>query len=326
MVNGDRIECLIVHSGNVHRMSPFIKEQMDSIARVANVRFSVFTITGSGPSGYAANLPMYYRRLRRNGFDIVHAHYGLSGAFACMQSKVPVLTTFHGSDVNQRKQVMRLLARFAMLRSKHCIFVSHELLCAAGAGYGLVIPCGVDLTIFKPMDRNLAREKMNLNKNKTYVLFSSSFDNVVKNAPLAVRAVGRIGTANDVKLIELRGYSRSEVALLMNAVDVGLMTSRTEGSPQFVKEALACNLPVVSTNVGDVEEQIRGVEGCYVCHSHQADEVADKLTTAIAFGRRTAGRVKVMGLDSRIIAEKVASIYYEVLRDVPQGARVAGTR
>lgn len=307
-------------------MSPFIKEQVDTIARVANVRFSVFTVTGRGLSGYAANLPMYYRCLRRNGFDIVHAHYGLSGAFACMQSKVPVITTFHGSDVNQRKQLIRLLARFAMQRSRHSIFVSHDLLCASGAKYGLVIPCGVDLKIFKPMDRNLAREKMNLHKDTKYVLFSSSFDNIVKNAPLAVRAVGQIGNAKDVKLIELRGYSRSEVALLMNAVDVGLMTSWAEGSPQFIKEALACNLPVVSTNIGDVEEQVRGIEGCYVCDSHQADEVADKLTRAIAFGRRTAGRAKVMRLDSRIVAERVANIYYEVLRDIPEGAGVVGSR
>lgn len=313
LTTGRPMRCLVVHSGNVNELSPFIKEQMDSISRIADVEFSVFTIKGKGISGYTRNLPKYYGCLKENGIDIVHAHYGLSGAFSCMQGKVPVVTTFHGSDININRNLKRFLSRFAMQRSSHSIFVSSSMLGTAKARRKSVIPCGVDLETFRPMNKSVARERMGLDADKQYVLFSSSFTNPVKNAALAFGAVNLLKTRSNVELLELKGYTRPEVALLMNAADVGLMTSFAEGSPQFVKEALACNLPIVSTNVGDVEQRTTGIAGCYVCDSYDPGEVADKLTKTMIPGGRISGRQSVGCLESRHIAKRIAQVYFDVV-------------
>jgi glycosyltransferase involved in cell wall biosynthesis len=95
---------------------------------------------------------------------------------------------------------------------------------------------------------------------------------------------------------------------LLNAVDVALMCSFMEGSPQFIKEAMACNCPIVSTDVGDVKEIIKNVPGCYIT-SFELDDVVEKLRLAFAYGKRTTGRGKIQHLDNNIIARKVVEIY-----------------
>jgi len=89
-----------------------------------------------------------------------------------------------------------------------------------------------------------------------------------------------------------------------------LLTSRSEGSPQFIKEAMACNLPIVSTDVGDVRFNVAGVDGCYVC-DQDVKELAEKLSLAILFGKRTQGRQRIvaLGLDSDTIANKLIGVY-----------------
>ena len=114
-----------------------------------------------------------------------------------------------------------------------------------------------------------------------------------------------------VELLELKGYSREEVTLLMCAADVFLMTSFTEGSPQVIKEAMACGCPIVSVDVGDVKERTAGVEGCFVADTRNADELAKLLAKALAFDGRTKGRERIIadGLDNRQVAEKLMEIY-----------------
>ena len=116
----------------------------------------------------------------------------------------------------------------------------------------------------------------------------------------------------DIRLIELKGYSRQEVNLLMNACDVALMTSLMEGSPQFIKEAMACNCPIVSTNVGSVEEIYNNADACFLT-SFNPEDVSDKLKLALEFGSKTNGRDKIAYLENQIIAEKIISIYQSVL-------------
>ena len=90
-----------------------------------------------------------------------------------------------------------------------------------------------------------------------------------------------------------------------------------EGSPQFVKEAMACNCPIVSVDVGDVKEVIDSVENCYLA-PYDAKDIAEKLRIVLADGRRTNGRDKIlkMGLDSESVAKKIVEIYKSVLSKV----------
>lgn len=120
-------------------------------------------------------------------------------------------------------------------------------------------------------------------------MFAGAFDNWVKNSKLAIESVMNI---SDTELLELKGYNRNQVSLLMNACDVILITSFSEGSPQVIKEAMACNLPIVSTDVGDVKEVIGNTEGCYIT-SFDPKDVAEKIKMALDFGKRTNGRENI---------------------------------
>ena len=113
-----------------------------------------------------------------------------------------------------------------------------------------------------------------------------------------------------VNLMELKGYTREQVATLMQAADVFLMTSLTEGSPQVIKEAMACGCPIVSVDVGDVKEVIDGVDGCYLTE-RETNSIAECLKRAIAFPGKTRGREVIIEkrLTNDIIANRVFAVY-----------------
>ncbi len=209
----------------------------------------------------------------------------------------------------------RIISAIVALLSHKTIFVSKKLFNKAYIKKGQnIIPCGVDFDVFKSLDKESARKAMNLCVRKKYLLFSSAFDNSIKNFKL-LHAAQNLLRDDSIEIIELKGYSRDEVSLLMNAVDVCIMTSFSEGSPQFIKEALACNCPVVSTDVGDVREIIRDTEGCYIT-SFDPEDVANKIKMALEFGKRTNGRerIKKLGLDSESIAMEIIKLYKNVIQ------------
>ena len=154
---------------------------------------------------------------------------------------------------------------------------------------------------------------MGLDDKKSYVLFSGAFDDIVKNAPLARDTVSLLH--NNAELIELKGYSRQEVTLLMCAADAFLMTSFTEGSPQVIKEAFACGCPIVSVDVGDVKERISGINGCFVANTYDPEELAGLLQESISFEGKTKGRERVAsdGLDNALIAKRLSMVYATLL-------------
>lgn len=299
------MKILIVCSENSGKIAPFIIEQVDSIRNLSNdVEF--FTVKQKGFLGYLRSRKPLLSKIKDFQPDIIHAHYGLSGLLANLQRKVPVVATYHGSDINNPK-VLRF-SRLSVQLSKHNIFVSEKNIRIADVNKKhSLIPCGIDTAVFAPKDKSDARTKLGLDTEKNYILFAGSFSNDVKNPALAIEAVKLVPNA---ELIELKGYTREEVALLMNAVDVCLMTSHTEGSPQFIKEAMACNCPIVSVDVGDVKEVISEVEGCYMVN-YDAVEVASDLQKALGFNTRTNGRKRIeeLKLDLSEVAKRVVDVY-----------------
>lgn len=301
---------LIVVSGNAANKSPFVLEQVNALKKL-NIKFDYFQIKGKGIIGYIRNYKKLLQVIKLFEPDIVHAHYGLSGLLAVFQRKVPVVTTFHGSDINIPKN--KLLSKISDVLSARSIFVSKKLAHKLHKKNPNIIACGIDLDVFYPIDKNEARKKLGLPLNKKLLLFSSSFNNTVKNYPLAREAVAKIAN-EDIELIELKGYKRFEVALLMNAVDAVLLTSFTEGSPQFVKEAMACNTPIISTNVGDVADIIKDTDGCFLSASN-SDDVAAKIKLAFLNNIKTNGRSNISHFDNTIIANRIVKIYNSILND-----------
>lgn len=305
------MKTLIVASYNKSRFAPFIVEQAEAL-KVAGCDVDWFGLQGKGVKGYIKNLPALKHKIKECQPDIIHAHYGLSGLFANLQRKVPVVTTYHGSDINERK-VLRF-SKLAMRLSAWNIFVSQKTLrIAKPSKKYTLLPCGIDLSDLQLTDKTDARQKMGLDIDKKYILFAGAFDNAVKNAPLAKDAVELLDCSN-VELLELAGYSREEVTLLMCAADAFLMTSHSEGSPQVIKEAMACGCPIVSVDVGDVRERTEGVEGCYVANSRNPEELADLLKKALAFDKKTNGREKIIadGLDNKFVAARLMDIYKKI--------------
>ena len=310
------MKVLIVCSKNSGKIAPFITEQAESL-RSLGIEIDYFTIVGKGILGYLQNYKLLQQAIKSFQPDIIHAHYGLSGLLANIQRRIPVVTTYHGSDINEPK--VYPFSRLCMMLSKINVFVfdrttpkprSTEFTPKTKGGLKkIVIPCGVNIDLFKPMDKEEARTSLGLDGNKKYVLFAGAFDNRVKNSELAIQAVSLLND-NNIVLLELKGYSRQHVVELMNAVDSVLMTSFSEGSPQFIKEAMACNCPIVSLSVGDVPQVIEKVEGCYLT-TYAAEDVAEKISMALEFGQRTKGRERLMEmkLDLESVAERVRDVY-----------------
>ena len=299
---------LIVCSGNAGYISPFVKEQAESVESL-KIETNYFLIRGKGFWGYLKNLPELKKRITDFNPDLIHAHYGLSGLLATLQRKIPVIITFHGSDAYLLK--IKFLSKIAARLSKFNIYVSKKIQERIDKNnHNAIIPCGIDLDIFQPIDMKIAREELNMEPNKKYILFASHFNNSVKNAPLAFTALNKLN--NKAELLELKNRSRDEVNLLLNACDLLLLTSISEGSPQIIKEAMACNCPIVATDVGDISDVIKGTDGCYIT-AFETEEAAKKIKLALDFNKRTNGRERIQDFDNNVIAKKIFDVYQMVI-------------
>ena len=296
-------------SKNSGGISPFVSEQADALTD-AGMQVDIFTIIGKGLIGYLRNFKRLKKTIREFKPDVVHAHYGLTGLLANLQRKAPVVTTFHGCDINRLS--LRLFSYIPLLFSKFNIFVSaaQVIKVKSVAGKHAVIPCGVDLNVFKPTSKVDARLQLGWETDKKYVLFSSNFDHPEKNAQLAKDALSLMP---DITLVELKGFSREEVVLAMNAADVGLLTSFREGSPMFIKEMMACRRPVVSTNVGDVEEQLSGLKGCFIV-PFDTCAVVNALNEAMAFESVEVDVERYQKIDNQYVASELIGIYSTIIK------------
>lgn len=294
-------------------MAPFIYEQMKELTDLG-IECEPYLVSG-GAKGYFRAISEIRKKIKSFSPDVLHAHYGLCGLVANFQRSVPVVTTYHGSDLNN--SLLRMFSFWSIKLSKANIIVSKRLSQRALSKERCsIIPCGVNSGFFTPMDKELAREKLGWKTNETKILFSKEFFNKEKNYPLAKAAVDRYkelySKGKTVELIEFIGYSRKQVQWLYNAVDCVIMTSHHEGSPQFIKEAMACNCPIVSVDVGDVKHVISGVDGCFLAE-RTPEDIAEKLDMAINQGK-TNGREKVLlEYDSKVIAKKVAKVYEAII-------------
>ena len=305
------MKILIVASYNKNRFAPFIVEQVDALRQVG-CEVDYFGVVGKGIKGYLSAFSALRKKIKTFKPDVIHAHYGLSGLLANLQRSIPVVTTYHGSDINLPK-VLRF-SKIAMKLSAWNIFVSQRNVDLAKPKKNYVLlPCGVNLPNYVEEDICTVKQKLNWHPNKKYILFAGAFDNRVKNAKLAQDSVSLL---EDAELIELRGYTREQVTALFYAVDSFLMTSFTEGSPQVVKEAMACGCPIVSVDVGDVAERIEGLGGCYITERNPQD-IADKLQEVFSLNTRTKGRERIieLGLTNDLVAKKLVEIYEEVLKN-----------
>ncbi|MFA6980581.1 MAG: glycosyltransferase [Ignavibacteriaceae bacterium] len=284
----------------------FLYELKNQLELDESIIIEIFFITGKGIFGYLKSINKFKNVINKEDFDLIHAFYGHAGLFANFQRKYNVVVTYLGSDINILKN--RIISQISYFLSDWNIFVSHKLskkIVKVVKQYS-ILQFGINLNLFYPMTRKMAREKMGLDINKKYVLFSSSKDNPIKNYELANRVIARLQGIEILTL--LKGYSREEINLLINSADVLLSTSLHEGSPQIIKEAMACNIPIVATNVGDIDEVVSDTVGCYLTNFKE-ENIFNSLVEALNFNKRTQGRERIMKFDISKIAEEIKFIY-----------------
>jgi glycosyltransferase involved in cell wall biosynthesis len=177
----------------------------------------------------------------------------------------------------------------------------------------LVIPNGVDLNRFRPLDKESCRKELNLDNNERIILFIAGRNRPEKRLILATEA-SRLVNENNLRFIHLYDTPNEQVPLYINSADVLLLTSSREGSVNVVKEAMACNCPVVSTDVGDVKLVFGDLEGCFLTSSDPED-IATGIKKALNFGKRTSGRKRLieLGLDADSVAGQLIALYRQVM-------------
>jgi glycosyltransferase involved in cell wall biosynthesis len=306
------------------RTTHFIKRQADFL-KAAGIDVDVFHFQGhKNPLKYLRAWTQAQRRLAHERYDLVHAQFGQSGVLA-LPKRIPLVVTFRGSDLlgivgdkdghyTPQGRIGQKVSRMVASRADAVIVVSEEmkthLLPSIPAH---VIPSGIDFDLFRCMSQEEARLRLGLPLNERLVLFVGRPTQARKRFEISERAVEILNRSLPSKLIIAWGVDHADMPTYMNACDVLVFTSMQEGSPNAVKEALACNLPVVSVPVGDVAMRIQGIEGCQLCADDSPETVAASLERVLRRGQRSASRERVKNLDEKIITAQVIRIYQSTL-------------
>ena len=302
----------------------FVRSQVESLTALG-VENTVYEIEGwKNTARYAHAMREVPVLARRAGAELVHAHYGLSGAAAVAVRDVPLVVSFCGDDllgrpdakgrITPKSRWLVNVSRIAAKRADAIIVKSEEMRRTIPEIAEVeVIPNGVDLARFAPIPRAEARARLEWPAAGEVLLFAAPPDEPRKNWPLAqavekhLKARGR-----DVRLVAFHGRPQEEVALAMSAADVLLLPSFQEGSPNVVKEALAVGLPVVAAPVGDCAERLAGVTPGAVV-AHEAGAFAAAVERVLETGGRSNGRDKVAELELSAVARRILAVYERAL-------------
>ena len=304
---------------------PFIVRQVEFLRR-AGVDVEVFSFRGAkNPINYWHAWKQVRRKLHKEDYDLIHAQWGQSGILA-LPKRLPLVVTFRGDDIHGiisddnsrytlKGRVLQQVSKFVAFQANEGIVVAAhltELLPRSKTFH--VIPSGVDMDLFRPIPKEEARQKLQLDANHPMVLFAGNPNVLRKRFDLAQQVVEKVRDSwPDIELLALRNVPHDLVPYYMNACDAMLMVSKHEGSPNVVKEALACNLPIVSVDVGDVRERIEGVEGCILCEEDTCEAIAAGLSDILHPGNRSTGRQIVQKLDETNTTKQVIEVYKQAI-------------
>jgi len=309
----------------------FIAQQIESLRfRGIDVEVMFLNRRRDGPWVYYRLGPALRRKVSEFAPDLIHVMYGGIMAAEVMRQRcmAPAIVNFHGSDLlgeNLSGLWRKIISHYGVYCSTKAarlaqgvIVVSRNLLNALDRRVSptkvRVIPCGIDLERFKPLDRCRCREALGWLASQFHVLFVSSSGDPVKRPQLAGAATDWLEQKRgSVKFHMLSGIPNDQVPIWLNASDALLVTSKHEGSPTIVKEALACGLPIVSVAVGDIPERIADINGCYLAQA-DAEDLGEKLDLIYQRRERLQCRDKLQKLSCGAVAATIEEFYIEVLR------------
>lgn len=332
-----------IHSGNAvggdSMKYTFVREQGEAL-QAQGCEVAYYAVVGKGLRGYLRNVSTLRAKIEEVKPDIVHAHFGLCGMVAVLavlslrlslSSNAPaVVTTFHNGETLNRS--VNLLCSFFALFAKHVVYVAQHIYdkCYFTNRHYTIMPCGVTMEDMVITPYEEARAQLGWSPDTKYILFGGSISNTRKNFALLESALNAVGKKNinedwwlingdwcsqkKIEVIEMRGFTRAECVLRMCACDCFCLPSLSEGSPQALKEAMACNCPAVATDMADIKH-LFGAESGYFVSDFTVESMADCLQQCLSFEGRTNGRKRIeeLGLRNEDVAKKLVEIYEGVL-------------
>ena len=308
------LRILFVSSGNSKEgISPIIAAQGKSIEKMdSSIKIDYFTIKGKGVKGYLKAISKLKKHLKNNNYDIVHAHYSLSAIVASLAGAKPLVVSLMGSDIKAKKWFKWLILFFRNFFWSCSIVKSEDMRLSLGFKNIQVIPNGVDLNVFYPQEQKKCQTKLNWDLEKKHILFPSNPERPEKNYQLLEDSVNQLGS-KFIQIHTLIDVPHKDVPFYLNAADVVVMTSLWEGSPNAIKEAMACNRLIVTTPVGDTEWLLKKVEGSYIT-TFSSENVSKNIKKALEYSMlnnetKSRERIKELGLSSELIANKLIKNY-----------------
>jgi glycosyltransferase involved in cell wall biosynthesis len=288
----------------------FVFDQAEAL-RAAGVELEVLFVNGRATRwNYMLGYPRFWARIAQGRFDLVHSHYVFSGLIARAQFHLPVVQSFHAPGLLDTFQGW--LCRRLMTRVSAVIVTSQDHKTRLGFAGARIIPCGVNLELFHPRAQHEARAKLGWAPDRKVLLWVGDVRKE-KRVDLVHATYERLRPVRpDLDLRLVSGAQHADVPWFMNAADVLLFPSDHEGSPVVIKEAMACNLPIVATSVGDIPELFEGVSGC-VAAPQSPEALGAEVLRLLDANARSEGYDAIRRLSTAREAESVVAIYEEVL-------------
>ncbi len=305
---------------------PFIFNQAKSLID-EKISVEFYLIKGHGIKSYLKNSRRLRQFIRNNHFDLLHAHFGFSGWVSVLSfCKIKKVVSFMGEDIYGRsspglktkfKNLFIMLSSFVLQFFVDYIIVKSPNLLSyfVRRQKTQIIPNGVNLNFFHQIDKTIARKKLQFRSDKQTVLFLGNTNDPRKNFNLLEKAIVILN--EKINLVTPFPANIEKIPLYLNACDVLVLSSKNEGSPNTIKEAMACNCPIVATNVGDIKWIFGETAGTFISKFNPAD-MAAQIRKSLEFSRvknRTDGRKRIveLKLDNQSVARRLIDIYNNLL-------------
>ena len=311
------MKVLFVSSGNAKDgISPIVLNQGKSLIN-QGINIEFFTIKGKGFWSYFRHIIILRKYLKTNKFDIIHSHYSFTSYVAALAGASPLVVSLMGSDLKSNGCAKLMTLFFYKFFWSQTIVKSMEMYRCLDFKKTLLIPNGVNLGRFNSYDKKNCQVKLGWDNEKRHILFAADPGRAEKNYSLAQMSIELLQSDYEIVVHILKDVPIEDIPIYINAADVLILSSIYEGSPNVIKEAMASNCPIVTTNVGDVKWVLGNTDGCYIS-SFDPINYSEKIKSALEFSEkygRTKGRDRIieLGLNSVTIAKKIIDVYQKVL-------------
>lgn len=291
----------------------FIKEQIDSLKKKnLDIDFYFINARQNGFIEYFKSIKSIKFLINSIKPDIIHCHHELSLIpFIFIKTKIPFILSVLG-DISKRKKLNKIMFYFLKIIPKK-IIIKNAVIENSKITY---LPNGVNLDLFKEKDKTICKQELGLDIENEYALFvTASLNNPIKRYDRFCEILENIQKIKpNIQPLVMSGVKRELVPLYFNASNLFILTSEHEGSPNAIKEAMACNLPIVSTDVGNVAHLFENNEGLYVIKNYNIDEFTSLCIRALSKGRSNGrNRLKDLGLDIDSVSDKLIELYRLIL-------------